>query len=156
MPPGVTKFVSILTLVAIPIAGHRIWKNLTVVPEMTVHEVRRAVEALDDSVVIVDVRSPAESNVSIIPGAVTRLDFEREIDRYKGKRVITYCTVGLRSAAYARKLRSDGWDGWNYSGSILDWCRHKLPLVTPDAKPTNRVHTYSTEFGAPFGYEAVN
>jgi rhodanese-related sulfurtransferase len=105
--------------------------------------------------VVVDVRSDAEVSVSIIPGAITKAEFERERAKYRGKLVIPYCTVGGRSGAYAQKLAGEGVKVYNYKGSILKWIDAELPLVTLDGKPTNRVHTYSDRYKIPAKYEQV-
>ncbi len=108
-----------------------------------------------DRYVIVDTRAPEESSVSMLPGAITMAQFEKSPKTHQGKTVIAYCTIGYRSGKYAAKLRQQGWSAFNYKGSILDWCKQKLPLITPDGKPTKRVHTYSSRYAAPAGYEAV-
>ncbi|MEQ8514993.1 MAG: rhodanese-like domain-containing protein [Chromatocurvus sp.] len=106
-------------------------------------------------IVLVDVRSPGEIAVSMIPGAISRSEFEASRDQYRGTEVITYCTVGARSADYAEKLLDDGFQARNYAGSILDWVGAGLSLVTPDGEPTRRVHVYSKRFSVPPPYEAV-
>lgn len=108
------------------------------------------------SFVIVDVREKAETDVSVIPGAITRAEFERTADQQQGKAVLVYCTVGHRSGIYAQKLRRDGWNAWNYEGSILDWCNNHLPVVTRQGQSTNRVHTFSSRYSVARGYQAVN
>ena len=105
--------------------------------------------------VLVDVRSKAETDVSIIPNAITREEFERTYDEYQGKTVIVYCTVGYRSGIYTQELRNHGWNAVNYKGSILDWCNHHLPVVTQGGKRTEKVHTYSSDYQVPAGYVAV-
>ncbi|TWU43247.1 molybdopterin biosynthesis protein MoeB [Novipirellula aureliae] len=110
---------------------------------------------LDSNFVVVDVRSEAEVNVSIIPGAITKAQYEKDIANYRGKLVIPYCTVGGRSGAYAKKLASEGVKVKNYRGSILKWVDAGLPLVTLDGKPTNRVHTSSDKYRIPEKYEQV-
>jgi rhodanese-related sulfurtransferase len=107
------------------------------------------------SFVVVDVRSDAEVNVSVIPGAITKSQFEKDRQQYEGRMVIPYCTVGGRSGAYAKKLKSSGVRVKNYEGSILKWIDAELPLVTLDGKPTNRVHTYSDRYKIPAKYEQV-
>jgi rhodanese-related sulfurtransferase len=115
--------------------------------------VNRATEPVD--FVLVDVRSKAEVNVSVIPGAITKAEFERNRRMYRGLMVIPYCTVGGRSGDYARQLAKSGVQVKNYRGSILEWAQHKLPLVTLDGQPTNRVHTYSSRYRVPREYQAV-
>ncbi len=106
--------------------------------------------------VLVDVRSSKEQDVSIIPGAITVEQFEKDRKDHLGKTVITYCTIGVRSEHYARKLLTSGQNALNFKGSILGWCDAKYPLVTPDGKSTQRVHTYSARFSkVPAEYTAV-
>lgn len=105
--------------------------------------------------VVVDVRSDKEVAVSIIPGAITKTQFEKEAAKYRGKTVIPYCTVGGRSGAYAKQLAGKGVKVKNYKGSILKWVDAELPLVTLKGELTNRVHTYSDRYQIPAKYEQV-
>lgn len=105
--------------------------------------------------VLVDVRSDAEVNVSVIPGAITKAQFEKDRRRYADRLVIPYCTVGVRSGAYAKRLAKDGMKVKNYKGSILKWVDAGLPVRTLQGKPTNRVHTYSNRYRVPENYEQV-
>ncbi len=107
------------------------------------------------NVVLVDVRSPEEIAVSVIPGAISKGEFEAQPDTYREAKVITYCTIGVRSADYAEKLIEAGFEARNYQGSILDWVKAGLPVVTPAGEPTRRVHVYSRQFSVPPPYEAV-
>ena len=85
----------------------------------------------------------------------TKAEFEKHRKNYRDLTVIPYCTVGGRSGAYAQQLAESGVKVKNYKGSILDWVQHKLPLVTRDGQPTNRVHTYSSRYRVPRGYQSV-
>lgn len=106
--------------------------------------------------VLVDVRSDAEVNVSVIPGAITKAQYEKNAKLYENKTVIVYCTVGGRSGAYAKQLAANGVKVKNYKGSILQWVNAELPLQTLDGNPTNRVHTYSSRYRIPAKYEQVS
>jgi rhodanese-related sulfurtransferase len=101
------------------------------------------------------VRSDAEVKVSIIPGAITKADYEKNSKQYEGRLVIPYCTVGGRSGAYAKQLSGKGVKVKNYQGSILQWVDAGLPLVTLNGEPTNRVHTSSNRYRVPAAYEQV-
>ena len=129
----------------------------TAAPIVTTGQIQslRSTEGLEDSFVIVDVRDKVETDVSVIPGAVTQAEFERTADQQHGKTVLVYCTVGHRSGIYAQKLQNDGWDARNYKGSILAWCDNHLPVVTRDGKDTKRVHTYNSSYSLARGYQAV-
>ena len=105
--------------------------------------------------VIVDVRDKVETDVSIIPGAITQAEFEKAKHKHRGKAVIAYCTVGYRSGIYAKKLQQNGWKAWNYKGSILDWCKNQLPVKTPSGQTTKRVHTYNSSYALAAGYQPI-
>ncbi len=106
-------------------------------------------------IVLVDVRSEAEVNVSVIPGAITKEEFEKHRDKYAGRTVVPYCAVGGRSARYASKLAEDGLPVKNYKGSILAWVSAELPLVTLQGKPTDRVFAFSESHHIPAKYKQV-
>jgi len=110
----------------------------------------------NDHFVIVDVREDVETNVSIIPGAITQAEFEKRIEQHRDKVVVAYCTVGYRSGVYAAELCKQGWDARNYQGSILDWCSKQLPVATLGGSPTKRVHTYDSSYALASGYIAVH
>jgi rhodanese-related sulfurtransferase len=105
--------------------------------------------------VLVDVRSDAEVKVSVIPGAITKTQYEKNRKAYEGKLVIPYCTIGGRSGSYAKQLKQAGVNVKNYKGSILEWVKADLPVVTLEGQPTNRVHIYSDRYKIPAKYEAV-
>ncbi|MEM8667317.1 MAG: rhodanese-like domain-containing protein [Planctomycetota bacterium] len=105
--------------------------------------------------VLVDVRTQEELDVSVIPGAITKAEYEKNQAKYSGKTVIPYCTIGGRSGAYAKKLAKDGVSVKNYKGSILDWVKNEMPVVTLKGESTNRVHTYSDRYTIPSKYEQV-
>lgn len=107
-----------------------------------------------DSFVLVDVRSKEETDVSMIPGALTKFEFEDTMAQHQGKLVIAYCTIGVRSGQYAADLLEKGWNARNYRGSILDWCKDNFPL-TRNGKETNQVHTYSSLYSVNENYVAV-
>jgi len=127
------------------------------VASVSTEEVQALMAAGTESkdVVLVDVRSPEEIAVSIIPGAISVSEFEANFQQYRAAEVITYCTVGVRSAYYADKLIDAGVRARNYEGSILDWVGAGLPVVTSAGEATRRVHVYSRRYSVPPPYKAV-
>lgn len=93
-----------------------------------------AARALVDGggVVIVDVRTPAETRAGVLPGA--RLIPMDELDERKGEiprdgQVLVYCAMGGRSAAACDALAREGWDGlMNLTGGVGAW---PGPLARP-------------------------
>ncbi len=147
-----------------------LFKSKVAVPEVTAAQVRALQTRHDDdaelakqnggetpepSFILVDARSEAEYAVSVIPGAITTTQYERDRELYKDRTVICYCTSGYRSDKYARKLIEDGIPAKNFKGSILGWCAAEYPLETLEREPTNRVHTYSSRNKVPAKYKPV-
>lgn len=129
----------------------------TTVSTISLEELQDLMNADDDSEwVLVDVREPVETSVSVIPGAVTKEHFEAHREKYREHRVVAYCTLGGRSYFYARRQRKIGFAAENFQASILGWCRSNGQLARPDGEATNQVHTYSRVFRVPDRYEAIN
>ena len=119
------------------------------VPEVTVEELDRLTSSTP--VVLVDVRSSKEQRVSMIPGAVTAQEFERDPVSYAGKTIVAYCTIGHRSGLYAKKLLTEGWQVFNLKGAILAWTHADRDLVDAEGRgATRRVHVA----GAKWSFEA--
>lgn len=109
-----------------------------------------------EEVVLVDVREPNERAVSIIPGAITREQFESQKSAFGDRPVVAYCTIGYRSGKFVEELNKQGIPALNLEGSILAWVNAGQPVVDPQGAPTKRVHTYGPQWALlPEGYEAV-
>jgi rhodanese-related sulfurtransferase len=111
--------------------------------------------AKEDKVVFVDVREPKEQAVSMLPGAITEKDFLENPEAYKGRMIISYCTISYRSGKLAERLQEKGIQMLNLRGGILAWV-HSGGKVYKDGEPVMRVHVYGDKWDlAPLGYEAV-
>lgn len=129
-------------------------KEFPDVPALTPEDAKQLLAA--GTAILVDVRSPAERSVSMIPGAIATDDYEGRAAEFEGKRVIAYCTIGYRSGIYAQKLRKRGVDAGNLAGSILAWAHAGGELVDPNGRPTRKLHVYGAEWDlAPDDYEPV-
>lgn len=106
--------------------------------------------------VLVDVRSDRERSISVIPGAISQAEFERNQTKYSGKVVIPYCTIGGRCGDFSRKLAQDGWTVRSYRGSIVEWVQNELPLVTPKGESTTLFHPNGGTFRIPSKYRPVS
>lgn len=108
------------------------------------------------AIILVDVRTPEEQAVSMLPGAITAESFAAAEDTYRDKTVVTYCTIGARSGVFADELRQKGFDVANMKGSLLAWTHAGLPLVDSSGRDTKRVHVYGKQWDLlADGYEAV-
>ncbi len=95
----------------------------------------------DSDVVFVDVRSSQEQKVSMIPGAVTKENFSRNIEQYRDKQIIAYCTVSYRSGKFAEKMNKQGISVTNLQAGLLGWVHAHGPLAS-DNEPVNVLHVY--------------
>ena len=117
-------------------AGYR--SDFEGVPEIDAAELKLLVDA--GEVVLVDVRAPAEREVSIIPGAISEEAFDPS--QAAGKTIVAYCTIGYRSGEWVEKQRAAGVEARNFKGSVLAWSHAGGRFVTPAGEPTQRVHVY--------------
>jgi rhodanese-related sulfurtransferase len=106
----------------------------------------------DTNLILVDVRKPAEQEVSMLPHALDTYQFA---DGYRhgippGKRLVLYCTIGYRSGKYAEQLAGMGVKSEVLEGGILMWSFAAGPLVARKSKtewePTRRIHVYDAEW----------
>lgn len=111
-----------------------------------------------DSLLILDVREEEEHRVSHIAGAI-RVDpgiwsstfLSRLGQVAKGKKVVLYCSVGVRSSKLAGRvqegLMAAGATGvYNLAGGIFRWHNEQRSLVD-DKGPTPLVHPYDANWG---------
>lgn len=106
-------------------------------------------------VVLIDVREPAEIEVSALPGAVTRDKYLKDVDRYKGLVAVAYCTIGYRSGKFAKEMAAKGLDVKNMAGGLLGWV-YEGRRVYHEKKEVKRIHVYGPKWDyPPSGYESV-
>lgn len=109
----------------------------------------------EGNLVLVDVREPEEREVSMIPGAISVDEFERDQAKYTDFTVVAYCTIGYRSGIYAQELSQRNFRSANIKGGILAWVHAGQKVSNKDGE-TRRVHTYGSKWNLlPEGYEAV-
>ncbi|MBZ0113530.1 MAG: hypothetical protein K8J08_13790 [Thermoanaerobaculia bacterium] len=115
--------------------------KLPEVAEITAEDLRHRLAAGED-IVLVDVRKPEEIAVSTLPNAITKVEFEGRREELKDRTIVTFCTVGYRSAYAAKDLSEEGFEVLNFSGSLLSWTHIGGELVDPEGRPTRRLHVY--------------
>lgn len=92
--------------------------------------------------ILVDVRSEEERTVSIIPGAISKEEFLKNLDKYKGHKIVSYCTIGYRSSTFSKEMSKKNIKVFNLKESALGWAHRKKDFVTKDGKKTKKVHVY--------------
>ena len=98
---------------------------------------------------LLDVREPAEYEVSHLANSrqVEPGSDPTTLGLSKDQPIVTYCSVGYRSAEYAQKLRLAGFTNVrNLEGSIFAWANEGRPLVE-DGRPADQVHPYNRIWG---------
>ena len=99
---------------------------------------------------LLDVREPAEYRVSHLADAqqVEPGSDPAALNLPKDQPIVTYCSVGYRSAEYAQKLRRAGFTNVrNLEGSIFEWANENRPLVNADGQPAEKVDPYNKTWG---------
>jgi rhodanese-related sulfurtransferase len=105
--------------------------------------------------VFIDVRTPEEQIVSMLPGAVTEQDLANTPSVLQGKTAVAYCTIGYRSGLYASDMGREGIRVLNVPGGILAWV-FSGGKVYHAGRETKRVHVYGEKWNyLPDGYEPV-
>ncbi len=119
------------------------------VPRMKTSELDDLLKKANEKPLLLDVRTKAEFDVSHLSGAI-RVEPGADVSKLslpKDKPVVTYCSVGYRSAALAKKLREAGYAHvTNLEGSIFRWANENRPLVH-DGQPTDKVHPFNAVWG---------
>ena len=111
----------------------------------------------DKDVVLVDVRTVAEMRVSILPGALDVRNLVAELDKYRHKTIVAYCTIGVRSARFVTAALGHGLKAKSLEGGILAWVQAGYQVVGPDGAATKKVYVSGNELPLlPAGYEPVN
>ncbi|NNE69833.1 MAG: rhodanese-like domain-containing protein [Rhodothermales bacterium] len=121
----------------------------TAFPEVTQISTDSLSVILSDTtaVTILDVREAEEYVVSRLPGAIhidpDATDFSA-LD--PAGPIVTYCSVGYRSSALAKRLQEAGFEVVNLEGSIFKWANEGRPIVN-DSGATSRVHAFDKTWG---------
>lgn len=129
-------------------------KEFPGIEEISAEELKQELECGED-LVLLDVRRSDEQEVSMLPGAITREDFEANTDAYKEQSIVVYCTIGHRSGLYTAGLMENGFKARNLKGAVLSWSHAGGEFVDANG-PTKRVHVFSPKVNLiAEGYEAV-
>ena len=122
------------------------------VKQLSTGDLSRILESsAEGTVLLLDTRRESEFAVSHLEGAV-RLDPDTNDDSLakiadrKGP-IVTYCSVGYRSAGVARRLlRAGCQDVRNLEGSIFKWANEGRAIVR-DGTAVREVHPYNEHWG---------
>ncbi len=144
------------------------------VPEIGVEELSTIIDDNTRKLVLVDCREKDEQAISMIPNAITQLEFEGSVlpklklsPTSTTTTVVAYCTIGYRSGLYIEQIRKkypevatlegNAFKFLNLRGSLLAWCHSGRPLINREYEtPTTTIHTYGETWALPpDGYDAT-
>jgi rhodanese-related sulfurtransferase len=99
-----------------------------------------------NSLILIDVRKEDEFAVSHLPSAVN-IQKAAAVPYPKNTPIVVYCSVGVRSADFAKQLDELGFTNvLNLRGSIFAWGNKGYPLVRKTTT-VNTVHPYNNNWG---------
>jgi rhodanese-related sulfurtransferase len=97
-------------------------------------------------IVLIDAREKNEYRISHLSSAVN-ITAVSDVLYAKDTPIVVYCSVGLRSAEFARKLSASGYTNvFNLKGSIFEWANKGFPVVRGE-KVVKKVHPYNKRWG---------
>ena len=95
---------------------------------------------------LIDVRKKEEYDVSHLPSAVNIIH-AKDITLPKDTPIIVYCSVGVRSAKFAKQLGNLGYTNvFNLRGSIFEWANKGYPVLRKNTK-VKSVHPFNIKWG---------
>lgn len=123
-------------------------------PRVAVISVAELADWLDQEAarpLLLDTRPEAEFAVSHLPGAQRIAPQTQEFDQLRSlprdTPIVTYCSVGYRSARVADRLQSAGFTNVrNLEGSIFEWANTGHPVYQGD-RQVHQVHPYDQLWG---------
>ena len=104
------------------------------------------------AIVVVDVRTKEERDISMIPSAIAVDEFEALLksdpDKYKEALIVPYCTVGYRSGKYATALiENHGLKNVRNGEGIILWTYGETVLVKKEqgaVQTVKALHTFGS------------
>ena len=128
-------------------------KDFSSVHEISPREAMRLMKTAN--VLFVDVRKPAEMDVSMLPNAITKEEFLKNPSKYKDVKIVAYCTISYRSGMFAKKMEKKGIRINNLAGGLLAWVFEGGKVFDTHGE-TKRIHVYGQKWNyLPRGYEMV-
>lgn len=101
-------------------------------------------------VLVLDAREQKEYDVSHLKDAIYvgynnfNLDSIQHKIGDKDKKIVVYCSVGIRSEIVADKLKKAGFTNvYNLYGGIFEWKNKSFPIYNSEQKATDSIHAFS-------------
>lgn len=106
-------------------------------------------DGAESAPLLLDVRAREEFEVSHLPGArwVPSESLFVRPPEDSARTIVVYCSVGVRSSAYAQRLLEAGVPNvYNLEGSIFAWANEGRPVYRRERR-VERVHPYDDDWG---------
>ena len=105
--------------------------------------------------VFIDIRQRHERQVSMLPGSISKIEYEENLKSYQDHIKIAYGTISHRSAKFVQDLQQVGIPVYHLRGGILAWVHDGGKVYDRDGE-TQQVHVYNSQWNfLPSGYLAV-
>ena len=109
---------------------------------------------LDNNIILLDAREANEYEVSHLKNAIfvgfDKFDSNKTTEKLKdkNKKIIVYCSLGVRSEKIGEKLLKLGYTNvYNLYGGIFDWKNNNFAVVDSTNQITENVHAFSKSWG---------
>lgn len=103
--------------------------------------------------IILDAREKEEYDVSHLKDAIfvgyNRFEIDSIQDKLgnKDKKIVVYCSLGIRSETVAEKLKKAGFTNvYNLYGGIFEWKNKDFPIYNLKENETDSIHAFSKEW----------
>jgi adenylyltransferase/sulfurtransferase len=135
--PVIEKLIDYQEFCGIPQAKAAEAASVSTIPEMSVTELKAALDSDRDNILLLDVRNPHEYEIGKIDGSLLvplgDLENGSGIAKVKealgDKKLIAHCKLGGRSAKALAILKEAGIEGTNVTGGINAWSQEVDPSV---------------------------
>lgn len=104
----------------------------------------------ETDITILDAREKSEYDVSHLKDAIyvgyKKFDLENVANQLqnKNKKIVVYCSLGVRSEDIAEKLKKAGYTNvYNLYGGIFEWKNNNFSVFDYNNSKTEKVHAYS-------------
>jgi adenylyltransferase/sulfurtransferase len=127
--PVIEKLIDYQEFCGIPQAKAAEAESVSAIPEMSVTDLKAALDNDRDNILLLDVRNPHEYEIGKIDGSLlvplgdleNGSAIEKVKDALGDKKLIAHCKLGGRSAKALAILKEAGIDGTNVTGGINAW-----------------------------------
>lgn len=125
------------------------------VDHVSPQQVQQWLDSPGEDVLLLDARTAAEYEVSHLRGALhvsPDASAQEVVAAVAGgvpedRRIVTYCSLGVRSAKMARRLKEAGYTNvHNMNGAIFQWANEGRPVYRGDER-VDKVHPYNSRWG---------